>query len=347
MRKKQIFRTLLLAAAAAAAVWLIVRWLFPFVLGLAAALLVEKPVRFLKKKGASRTVSAVLCVLGLDILLGAGIYLLLRVLLTELNGLARQLPSLAANMAPTLMGLKNALLSIAEKFPDGIGTGLRSGISTLFQSGSLLGQTAYRALFSFASGLLEKAPGIFLFAATAIISGFFVSAELPTIVSFLKKRLPAATVQKSALCAEKLRKTLGCWLLAEVKLMGITFVLLTVGFLLLGVSYPLLAAILITLVDALPVLGTGCVLIPWGIVSFLQGRTLFAVGVLVLYAVTALTRQALEPRLVGRQLGMNPLVTLMAMYVGFRMIGVLGMIFFPIGAILLWQLVDFLPPKTA
>lgn len=343
MRKAQILRIGLYSLAAVAAAWLIFRFLMPFVLGLVTALIAEKAVRFLQKKGVCRTISAVLCVLAFDVLLGLGLFFLIKVLFSELNGLVRRLPSLAAEIAPMLMKLKNTLLRIASKFPDGIGTGLRSGISELFQSGS--GKSVYEGLFSFASGLLQKAPGIVLFCATSVISGFFVSAELPCIAEFLQKKLPPAKTEKLRAGSCRLRQTLGKWLIAQAKLMGITFLLLTAGFLLLRTDYPLLTAMLVTLVDALPVLGTGCILIPWGILAFLRQKTFFAGGLLILYALSALTRQVLEPRLVGRQLGLNPLVTLMAMYVGFGLIGVAGMIVFPIGAILLRQLWDSLRPN--
>ena len=83
-------------------------------------------------------------------------------------------------------------------------------------------------------------------------------------------------------------------------------------------EYALLFALLITIIDALPVFGTGTVLIPWSMAQFLRGDTRCGVGLLLLYAVAALTRQALEPRLVGKQVGLNPVLTLLALYTGFR-----------------------------
>ena len=94
------------------------------------------------------------------------------------------------------------------------------------------------------------------------------------------------------------------------------------------------------MVDALPVFGTGTILIPWALVCFLQNALSRGIGLVILYGVAALTRQALEPRLIGRQIGLNPLVTLMALYIGFRTVGIAGMILFPISVMFLKQLWD-------
>ncbi|MFR0734584.1 MAG: AI-2E family transporter [Oscillospiraceae bacterium] len=112
--------------------------------------------------------------------------------------------------------------------------------------------------------------------------------------------------------------------------MGLTFLLLTIGFLILQVEFPLLLGALIALVDALPMLGTGTILVPWGLLVLLQGQTALGLGLIALYGVTALTRSILEPRMVGHQLGLNPLLTLVALYMGYRLWGILGMILAPV-----------------
>lgn len=140
--------------------------------------------------------------------------------------------------------------------------------------------------------------------------------------------------------------TLGAWLRAQGKLMGVTFLILTAGFFFLRVEYALLFALLITIIDALPVFGTGTVLIPWSMAQFLRGDTRCGVGLLLLYAVAALTRQALEPRLLGGSLGLPPVVTLAALYVGYRVMGVAGMIVFPLLAVFCCQLYRSIIART-
>ena len=103
-----------------------------------------------------------------------------------------------------------------------------------------------------------------------------------------------------------------------------------VGFLLLGVPNPAGIALLVALVDILPVLGVGTVLIPWSLFELCIGKLPFGIGMIVLYLVVVIVRQILEPRIVGSSIGLHPLLTLFAMYVGLRLCGVLGLIFFPV-----------------
>ena len=205
---------------------------------------------------------------------------------------------------------------------------------------TLLGAKVYEWLFSFASGLLGKAPGIFLFVVTSVLASFMSSSELPALRELASRKLPERWRARLSGVLGHLKTSLGGWLRAQLKLMGIVFLLVTAGLMLLGVDYPLLFGLVIAIVDALPVFGTGTVLIPWSLALFFQGELRRGVGLLILYGAAALTRQALEPRLVGRQIGLDPLLTLMALYTGFRVVGVAGMILFPVGVIFLKQLWD-------
>lgn len=111
-----------------------------------------------------------------------------------------------------------------------------------------------------------------LFAVTAILSSFMLSGELPAIRGWLRRTVRPAWLEKLQTLGGHVRTTLGGWLRAQLKLMGITFLILNAGLLLLRVRYPVLAALVITVVDALPVFGTGTILIPWALALFLQGR---------------------------------------------------------------------------
>ena len=120
------------------------------------------------------------------------------------------------------------------------------------------------------------------------------------------------------------------WLKAQAKLVGITFAILLVGFLLLRVPYGILWAAVVAVVDAVPILGTGTILVPWALVSLLQGKQLTAIGLLAIYGCTFVTRTALEPRIIGRSLNLDPLLTLIFLYIGFHFWGFLGLILTPI-----------------
>ena len=123
---------------------------------------------------------------------------------------------------------------------------------------------------------------------------------------------------------------MGGWLKAQGKLALVTCGVLAAGFLLLRIPYGVLWAVPVALVDAVPMLGTGVVLIPWALVVFLQGKTMLGIGLLLLCAVSMILRRVLEPKMVGEQLGLDPLLTLVFLYAGYRFWGFTGMILAPL-----------------
>jgi predicted PurR-regulated permease PerM len=155
-----------------------------------------------------------------------------------------------------------------------------------------------------------------------------ISARLPELRGRLTD--PNTVFGKLFPRLKRIRTALWGWLKAQLSLSGMSFLILLAGFFLLGIPYAPLWALLIALVDAVPLLGTGTVLIPWALLTFLQGNGLQAMGLLIIYAVTFLTRTAMEPRLVGQQLGLDPLLTLASLYAGFHFWGVGGMLAAPI-----------------
>ena len=345
MKSRRIWRTGLIALGILGGAWafaaLLLPVLWPFLIGLAVSLLAEKPVRLLQTRARfPRWLASGVCVLTLFVLLFGGAFFLCRLLCTEAADLARQLPQLAEGLAPPVLRLKDRLLSLADKLPDGLGKGLRAGVESFFQNGAGFGSKLYESLFSWASGVIGRLPDAVLFTVTAVLSSFMLSGELPAIRTWLQKLARPEWLEKLQRLGSHVRTTLGGWLRAQLKLMGIVFLLVTAGLMLLGVDGPLLFGLVLAIVDALPVFGTGTVLIPWSLALFFQGELRRGVGLLILYGAAALTRQALEPRLVGRQIGLDPLLTLLALYTGFRVVGVAGMILFPVGVIFLKQLWD-------
>ena len=343
MRKETIWRTVLRVSAWAAAlglgVWLLGPPLLPFLLGLVLARTVEPAVRLLDRR-LPRWLASGCAVAGAYILLVAGGFLLCRVLCRELWSFLRSLPELAGTMSEPLTRLRDRLLLMAGRFPDGIGAALEQGVTGFFQSGAGLGQKLYDWAFRTVSRLLTQLPDLFLFLLTAVLSSVMFSAKLPRLLALWETHAPDHWQQRLTGLWQTVRRTLGAWLLAQGKLMLVTLLILAAGFLVLGVDYALLFALGIALLDALPVFGSGLILIPWSMVRFLQGDTFRGVGLLLVYGVAALTRTALEPRILGRQIGLDPLLTLAALYAGYRFLGIGGMILFPMGALVARQFWD-------
>lgn len=345
MSKQTIWHRVLILSAAAAGVWLGL-WLLgpvllPFGLGLLVARAADPAIRWLQRQtGIPRWLAAGICVLAVYLLVGLGLWLLCRILCREAAGFLRSMPVLAQSLAAPFARLQTWLLNLAERFPDGIGAAFEEGVREFFHSGAGLGARLYDWVFSLASSALGKAPDLALFLLTALLSGFMLASKLPDLTALWKKKAPPRWRQRLEALRVRLIKTLGAWFLAQGKLICITFLILTAGLLVLQVDYPLLFGLVIALIDALPVLGSGAILIPWSLLQFLRGDTFLGVGLLCLYGGAALTRTALEPRLLGKQMGLDPLVTLLALYAGYHFLGILGMILFPMGALLAKQFWD-------
>ena len=351
MRARKLGTIVLIAVCAAGGLWLFAAVLFPLLLplfiGLAVAAMARRPVRALERRTKlPRGLAAFLCVLGIYALAGTGLFLLCRLLCREVGGFLHQLPELAGRLEGPAKALQDRLYAIADKFPDGVGSGLRAGLTSFFESGAGFGAKLYERLFTLASGFLGKLPDLVLGAVTALLSSFMLTAEFDDLTRAYRRHVPKSWQEKLSFARTHLSSTLGAWLRAQGKLMGVTFLILTAGFLLLGVDYALLFALLTTFIDALPVFGTGTVLLPWSLLEFVRGNARCGVGFLLLYAAAALTRQALEPRLLGGQIGLPPAVTLAALYVGYRVMGVAGLIVFPLLSVFCCQIYRALMEKT-
>lgn len=333
-----------IAVAVFAAVWLLIRYLLPimlpFLLALLLALAAEPLVNVLHRglrlprglaSGIGVVISLLVAVL-LVLTLGA-------LLLRQLRSLAGVIPDLGETALAGLQSLEDFLLRLAEKAPDTVSPILANRVEGAFSNGTEVVNQVLSRVFSLASGILTRIPDSAFGFGTWILASFMVSIKLPQLRLFLKNKLPSSWRERYFPAIRQLKQNLSGWLFAQLKLTGITFLILSAGFLLLRITYAPLWALLICFVDALPILGTGTVLIPWSLVCFLQGDTARALGLLGTYAAAALLRSVLEPRLIGKQLGLDPLVTLFAMYAGYRLWGILGMISSPLLAVTVTQMI--------
>lgn len=322
---------------------LVLRYLFPlalpFLLGIALALAAQPIVEPLcRKLHMPRAAAAGIGVSAAFLLIALLILLVLAFLFRELKLLSGILPRLEQPLRSGIALLENWLLALSARAPASLRPVLETQITGLFSGSSALLDQAGSYILGLAGGFLSHIPDSALSLGTAVISGFMVSAKLPGIRSWLFSHLPAEKLQPGMARLKKVRKAVSGWILAQCKLAGVTFLTLTLGFILLRVPYAPLWALAAALLDALPILGTGVVLVPWSLIAFLQKNGARAIGLLALYVVVSLVRSALEPRLVGRQLGLDPLLTLAALYAGYRLWGLGGMILSPLLAVVLVQL---------
>ncbi len=342
--RKTIFTTL----AVFVLTWLTMKYLLPllspFLLGALLALAAEPMVGFLcRRLHMPRVVSTAISVSMAFCFLAMLLLMLCAFALRQLKNLAGILPDLETAARTGLALVQTRLLDLAARAPKGIRPLLEDNVRTLLaDSGNLLGKlTAW--LLGLAGSILAHVPDSALGLGTAILSAFLISAKLPQIRKWLLRRIPRQQLRSALESARRMRKVLGRWLLAQGKLMSITFAIVAAGLTLLRIPSGMLWAVLVALVDALPILGTGTVLVPWSVVCFLQGDTPRALGILGIYITAALIRSMLEPKLLGKHLGLDPLVTLIALYIGYRLWGVGGMILAPLLTVAAIQLRQDIP----
>ena len=346
-----IKRKLLTLSTLLLSIFLGVRYLlplfFPFLLGGALALAAEPIVRFgCRRLHLPRAVCAGVGVSMSFAFLFMVILLLAALVLRQLRLLATILPDLELSIRGGLHILSERLLELADKLPGSIATLLTRNINEFFSGSSAILDRITDYLLQLASGILSQVPGSALSLATAVISSFMISSKLPALKNSVRNLLQAQKTQTLLDACSRLRGALCSWLKAQLKLSGITFAVATTGLLLLRVPLAPMWAVVIALVDAFPILGTGTVLVPWSLVSFLQGNPVMAFGLLALYSAATVIRTILEPRLVGKHLGLDPLITLIALYAGFKLFGLTGMIFAPVLAVTTTQLLEINTGKT-
>lgn len=339
-----LLRTAFYAVAAAlgyVALRYLLRWLAPFLLALALSAALEPLILRAQRRLHLRRgfTAAVLTLLTLA-LPGAGLFWLLRALVKQATALLARLPLLLAELPAAIQHLRLRWDSFCAACPDPLRQWFgsfprRMGDGSL----SLLGDWS-AALLDRLTGLVISLPDAALFCGTTALALFYTSARYPQLRAFLRRQIPPRYRGDASGVKRSVCRAMGRWLRAEALLLLITFSLLLAGLLLLRQPYALLLAGLISFVDLLPVLGTGTVLLPWAALALLTGRTPFALGLLALQLILTLQRQLLEPRLLAAQADLPPLAALLAMYLGFRVFGIGGMILFPILLLLAKQLQD-------
>lgn len=323
--------------------WISIRYLLPifmpFLLAALLALAAEPLVTALQKR--TRLPRAAATGIGISmalVVLILAVMVLGALLLRQMQQLVGYVPDLEGTALAGMQSLQGWLLKLTEKAPDSVEPMLTHSVENFFSDGTVFLDKVTSWLLGLASGMVSHLPDSALGIGTWLLASFMFSAKLPKIRGWIQSHLPPNWKEKWLPTLQRLKKSVFGWLTAQLKLMSVTFLLLLAGFFLLQVSYAPVWAFLIALVDMLPILGTGTVLVPWSVVCFIQGDTIRAIGLLGVYAASTLLRSILEPKLVGKQLGLDSLVTLASMYAGYRIWGILGMILAPLLAVTAVQL---------
>lgn len=343
------------AAGAGLALYLLCKYAFllflPFLFAFALAYLTREPVLALQKRTkCPEALAAVLVTLGVLVLIGLCLTLLCVRLLLELQNFLAFLARDSADPGGEIARFLDFFRKLGEDLPflahlrnmeflhDLIGDPKTYLIEQLQQSLAALTGSLAEGLAVF----LRRLPGMIFCLLITLISCFYAAVGYEDVKGALLSRLPRSVAERVPAWSRKTKSTLKRCVKAYFLLFLLTLGELTLGLLILRVDYPFLIAFLVALLDILPVFGVGTVLLPWGIFALAAGHAFRGVGLLVLYAVIAVARQFVEPRLVGKSLGVHPLLMLVSFYAGLRLFGAPGLILGPVTALLLKSLI---PPR--
>lgn len=315
-------------------------WFLPFVIGFGIAFILKPLIRKISNKYSlnSKLVAGLLVTL-FYLTVGALLTVGIIKISVGLKDLFMGLPDLYINK------IEPSVYEIIEKIQesvDNLDPALVEGITDITMSfGKSIADIITKVSTGFAkyiSSVVSSVPSMFIIIMFSIISSYFVAIDYNLIATFIARQFPKKVSETIFEVKNQVVGTLFKLIKSYTILISMTFVELSIGFIILKISNPLQLAFLIAIVDILPILGTGGILIPWSIVSLIRGDLYLGIGIAILYVVVLIVRNIVEPKLVGKQIGLHPLIMLMCMYIGIKLFGFLGIFILPLILIILINL---------
>ena len=314
----------------------IIVYFMPFFIGWIISLIANPIVRFFETKlKIRRKMGTVVVIIAVLALVVGGGYFLISWLLEQLISFINEIPAMWANAQGDLENIGKKLMVMYQYLPKNWQENL-DGFQVKFQTiwgdwVSTLGTPTITAVGNFAKNLPLIVIGIIM----SLLSSYFFVAEPDYLRGIWGKILPRALQDRIEMIKRGLKRAVGGYFKAQLKIEVWMYILLGIGFWILHVRYAFIIAIGVAILDLLPFFGTGTVLVPWAIIKFLNGEYGMVIGLLIIWGVGQLFRQMIQPKIVGDSVGLDPLPTLFLLYIGYRMGGVWGMLLsVPIGIII-------------
>lgn len=305
-------------------------WLFtPFIISYLVSLLVNPMVNGLEKRfRLPRGICAILVIVLTVGVLGGIVTAIVWKVVDEIRNVYEDLPIIYENVRITWV-------RISDFFSDFIAM-LPKNMQDIFGNASnealdwLANVATDTELMRSAGNIAKKLPSIFVVAIVFILSLYFMITDAKKVSNAVKKPFSENFIQKMEDLKGEIKRYVGGYVKAQLTIMCISFTILLIGLSILKIDYALIIALAVAVLDALPFFGSGAVLWPWSIISFITGDIIIGVGLIIIYLIVILMRQFIEPKIVSKNIGVHPIMTLMAMYVGFRTFSIGGMILGPL-----------------
>lgn len=312
-------------------------YFMPFAIGWVIALIAHPMVCWLEKrlKIVKKLGSAIIVILVIGAIVGL-IYLGISKIWTETGRLIKDFPKMYSDLEIGLTHIGQQLEGIFKRLPEGVQNGFQAIILNLDQTMGELISRVSEPTVSAAGNIVKKLPSIFVGIIVTVVSAYFFTIQREEVIVWCKKTAPAPIQKRMEMVVRNFKSAVGGYFKAQFKIMIVVCALLLVGLNILGVNYTILLSILIGMLDFLPFFGTGTVMLPWAVYKLLVGNYKLAIGLLIVYATTQIVRQLIQPKLVGDSVGLNPLITLILLYVGYKAGSLIGLIIsVPIGIIVI------------
>ena len=318
----------------------LVKYLLPILCAIVISLVIDPVVDFLVTKARfNRRLAVVVAMLLVITLIGLILFNLVYQAVYFLQSFAEKLPDLLNREYVFLDWLSN-FDAFMIKLPDAMQNFVNNIHINAVENISQLIAPATKTAINAAGAIAASLPSILIFTVVLIIATYFISYDREKIVDGLQKLINTDRLGRLKIIKNKLFQVCGAYFRAQLIMMGIIFLVLLVGFVILGVESPFFVAFITAIVDAIPVLGTGTVLVPWAIFELISGKYTMAIGLVVLYVLAIVVRQFTEPRVVSAQIGLHPLITITSMYIGLKAIGIFGMILGPVITIIVIKAIE-------
>lgn len=307
-------------------------FLLPFLIAFALSSIMEPLIKLITRKLhiKRKIIAPVLLLLMMGIIITLLVLVILK-LIFECKVLVMNAPGYLSGLYSQIIEWSSKGTTLFTWLPPDITGNLGSIISNLSITITNFGKSVVKGAFVTAVSF----PEALIFTIITVMATYFMSSDREKIASVFIHHLPEPWLHRILSIKKDMFSALFGYLRAALIIMCITFTELYIGFSIININYSLLLAFLIAIIDALPVLGTGGILVPWALYSFLTGNTRLGISIIVLYLVVLVVRQIIEPKIVGHQIGVYPLLTLVAMYTGLKLIGFAGLIIGPITFLLI------------
>ena len=310
-------------------------FLAPFLIAAAISAINEPIILFIEKKiNLNRKTSTIITLtLSICFISALAVSILCKIY-TELIKLQNNLPNYVTSISYLLSSYYSKVTTFYNSLPLNIQEDFKDNVLVFLPK--LEGVITIIASSIIAS--ISSLPKLGIFITVILLSSYFISSDKKNIRNFIYRQIPHHSQKNFYNAKNGAVSSIFGYFRAQLIIMAVTFVISTLGFIIINTDYAVIMGLLTAIADGIPLLGSGIIMVPWIILNFITGNVRIALGLLSVYLFAIIVRQIIEPKIVSNQTGLHPLATLISMYLGLMIFGVFGLFLGPVTMILLKNL---------